>query len=327
MRIAAALLLASLLSACAQVAPETVGGSQVGGAGGASATPAPRVPPDWQIVTAHDLLIPLPPGWKKTTDALANSDRPDPIAPWILYFGDPSAAPAAARIVSIWIWPSASVDELVRDHFVNGNLSVISEKRIASTPPMHEVVGVARWSDASASGLYRARHLFLQADPERVVDVVVFGPRTPSSETEPTAEVRAIQETIATHVLSQPSPESAVCSRTRGADPSGVITTNGVLGIVRETYASAADLNGAFLMVRRGSTIGQRVEVKFQQVGSTAPASWVMYGVAAEPWRTPPAGWGDLVFRLGVKPIGFENSCWRLLVDGADTGLVLFVGP
>lgn len=325
MRIRAALIAVALVTGCGrEPLPDAVGTSQAGGPG---AVPSPTLAPDWQLVTAHDLVIPIPPGWKKTLDAPGNSDRPDPDAPWILYFADPSAAPATARIVSIWIWPSASVDQLIRERYVQGNLSLVSERTVVSPRPMREVVGVASWSDSGASGRYRGRHLFVQADPQRVVDVVVFGPRTPSSETEPTMEMRSIQETVIAHVVARPSPESASCPRTRGLDASGVITSNGTIGIVRDTYVSSADVNGSFLMVRRGSTIGQRAEVDFHQVGSSAPASRVFYGVAAELWRTPPAGWGDIVFKLGVKPIGFTNSCWGLFVDGTDTGIVLFVGP
>lgn len=249
------------------------------------------------------------------------------IAPWILYFADASAAPAAARTVSVWIWPSASVDQLVHGHYVQGNLSLVSEGAVSSPRQMREVVGVASWSDSGVSGRYRARHLFIQADPERVVDFVVFGPRTPSAESEPTAEMRSIQETVVAFLVSRPSPESASCPRSRGVDASGMITSNGTIGIFRGTYESLTDVEGAFLMVRRGSTIGQRVGVVFQQLGSGAPAASVSYSVAAEPWRTPPAGWGDLVFKLGVKPIGSVNSCWRLYVDGADSGILRFVGP
>lgn len=185
------------------------------------------------------------------------------IAPWILYFADASAAPAAARTVSVWIWPSASVDQLVHGHYVQGNLSLVSEGAVSSPRQMREVVGVASWSDSGVSGRCRARHLFIQADPERVVDVVVFGPRTPSAESEPTAEMRSIQETVVAFLVSRPSPESASCPRSRGVDASGMITSNRTIGIFRGTYESVTDVEGAFLMVRRGSTIGQRVGVVF----------------------------------------------------------------
>lgn len=117
---------------------------------------------------------------------------------------------------------------------------------------------------------------------------------------------------------------AAACPRTRASDASGVVTTNGVVGIAGETYVSARAVNDVFTMVRRDSKLGDLVTVSFAQVGSSAPATSVAYGVRARPERTP---WGDLAFPLGVKPIGFVHSCWRLLVDGSDTGIVLEIGP
>lgn len=285
--------------------------------------PSPTLPHDWQLLTEHDLTIPLPQGWRKTLDTPANSDRPDPANPRILYFGGSSSDPAAARTVAIWIWPTRSLDQLVRERYVQGNLSLISEGAVPSWRPMREVIGVASWSEGRASGRYRARHLFVQVDPERVVDVVVFGPRVPSTETEPTPEMRSIQEIIAGRIVA-PS-QQAGCPRTRSTDAAGVTTSNGVIGIVGETYASSAAFNDSFVMVRRAATLGERVAVVFEQVPPiTAPAMSVSYGVPASPRTT---AWGDIAFELGVKPIGFPNSCWRLVVDGADSGIVLFVGP
>jgi hypothetical protein len=277
------------------------------------------LPRDWQVLTEHDLTIPLPQGWTKTLDAPASGDRPDPASdPRILYFGLSPSDPAA-RFVAIWIWPSRSLDQLVRERYVQGNLSLISEGTAPSWRPMREVIGVASWSDGSAGGRYRGRHLFVQVDPERVVDVVVFGPRVASTETEPTAEMRSNQETIAGRIVA-PS-QQAGCSRTQGTDAAGVITSNGVIGLVGETYASSSA--DSWLLVRRGAALGDRVSLDFRQLGSSAPASLVTYGVPATLRQTP---WGEVAFPFGAKPIGFANSCWRLFVDGADSGIVLFVG-
>jgi hypothetical protein len=283
--------------------------------------PSPTLPAGYQVLTEHDLTIPLPQGWTKTLDAPANSDRPDPTNPRILYFAGTANDPAAARLVAIWIWPSRSLDQLVRERYVQGNLSLISEGTAPSWRAMREVIGVASWSEGSAGGRYRARHLFVQVDPERVVDVVVFGPRIASTETEPTTEMRAIQEIIAGRIVA-PS-QQAGCPRTQSTDAAGVTTSNGVIGIVGDTYASSA-ADESRLLVRRGAALGHRVSLEFRQLGASAPASFVTYGVPATLRQTP---WGEVAFPFGAKPIGFPNSCWRLWVDGADSGIVLFVGP
>ena len=122
----------------------------------------------------------------------------------------------------------------------------------------------------------------------------------------------------------RPSPTPvAGCAPTVTRDTSGVITNDGRIGIVGETFAVGDLLNEGTHVVRRGAITGDRIEVRFDQIGRTAPATWVGYGVTAAPLAT---SWADAAFMIPWKPIGFEDSCWRLVVDGADTGIVLAVG-
>ncbi len=113
------------------------------------------------------------------------------------------------------------------------------------------------------------------------------------------------------------------CQPTVIKDASGVITSDGRIGIVGETFALGDLMNGSISVVRRGAKAGDHISVEFHQIGSTAPATWVAYGVDATPLVTP---WANVVFRIGWKPIAFEDSCWRLIVDGGETGIVLAVG-
>lgn len=115
------------------------------------------------------------------------------------------------------------------------------------------------------------------------------------------------------------------CQPTTTHDASGVITIDGRVGIVGDTFTRSGD--GSFLVVRRGAVAGELASLQFTQIGTTAPATWVAYSASASPQesRTP---WGDAVaFPAGWKPIAFAGSCWRLIVDGTDSGLVLEVGP
>lgn len=117
----------------------------------------------------------------------------------------------------------------------------------------------------------------------------------------------------------------AECPATTTRDASGVITVDGKIGIVGETSTPSGD--GSFLVLRRGAIAGETASLQFTQIGTSAPATWVQYGSAADP-QPSPTPWGDPVaFAAGWKPIAFESSCWRLIVDGADSGLVLKVGP
>ena len=294
-------------------------------------TPAPpTVPSDWQRVTAYDIAIPLPPGWEKTLDTVGKSDRPDADPPQILQFVEKGANSAGAPSLSIWIWGSSSVDDLVRTRFVDGNLSFVSQARVPAARDVREVIGRASWSGPQGAGTYLARHLFTQVDAARVLDVITYGTPIPGTETEPSPDMRRIQEIIVHNVQSRPG---VACPRTLGTDAFGVITSDGTTGIIDRTYgsASAVALGDAFVMVRRGSVVGENVAVEFRQIGTSAPAAWVAYTVRAEA-RPTPAGvratpWDGAAFKLFVKPIGFADSCWRLIVDGADTGIVLQVGP
>lgn len=316
-------------AACASRPDETSQGS----APAAAPTPtpsAPAVPAGWQRLAAYDLVIPLPPGWQKTLDTVGKSDRAEADPPQILQFEEPEADPAAARVLSIWIWDGWSVDDLVRTRFVEGNLSFVSQASAPFARDTREVVGRASWSGPQGAGTYRARHLLAQVDATRVMDVITYGARVPGTDTEPSPELRRIQEIVASNVEAL---TGIACARTRSTDALGVITSDGVNGIIDRTYASVAAVasSDAFMMVRRGSVVGESVEVEFRQVETSAPATWVTYTVTGEP-RPSPAGvlatpWDGAAFTLPVKPIGFANSCWRLIVSGADTGIVLQVGP
>ena len=260
---------------------------------------------------------------------MGKSDRAESDPPQILYFEEQgNASVATGRALSMWIWDGWSVDSLVRTRFVEGNLSFVSQSPMPATRAMREMIGRASWSGPQGSGSYRARHLFVQVDSARVVDVITTGAQVPSTESEPSADMRQIQEIVAYNVSSS---AATGCPRTRSVDEFGVLTSDGLTGVLDRTYMSAAAINDAFVMVRRGSAVGQRVALEFRQVGTNAPATSVSYGVMAESRPTPagirPTPWDGAAFKLFVKPIGFANSCWRVIVDGADTGIVLQVGP
>ncbi len=123
-----------------------------------------------------------------------------------------------------------------------------------------------------------------------------------------------------------PAPVPSIptgCRPTTTRDATGIVTTNGRYGIDGSTVLSASATNDSFILVRRDASFDDRIAVELVQVGTSAPATSVSYSVGVSAHRT---AWGTLAFALGVKPIGFANSCWRLIVDGADTGLVFAVG-
>ena len=168
-------------------------------------------------MTAYDIAIPLPPGWEKTLDTVGKSDRPDADPPQILQFVEKGSNSAGAPSLSMWIWGSSSVDDLVRTRFVDGNLSFVSQARVPAARDMREVIGRASWSGPQGAGTYLARHLFTPVDAARVLDVITYGAPIPGTETEPSPDMRRIQEIIVHNVQARPG---VACPRTRSASRS-----------------------------------------------------------------------------------------------------------
>ena len=134
--------------------------------------------------------------------------------------------------------------------------------------------------------------------------------------------------TISRAPLHSPTPAPPAtpvtgCEPTRARDATGVITKDGRIGIVGETFAVGDLPSGGPHIVRRGTIPGDQISLRFDRIDITAPATKVFYGVTATALTTP---WGDAAFPFGWKPIAFEDSCWRLIVDGVDTGIVLAIG-
>jgi hypothetical protein len=122
---------------------------------------------------------------------------------------------------------------------------------------------------------------------------------------------------VATPAITPTSTRAIVlsCEPTRKKDAAGVITVDGRFGIVGEAFTYGEDMEGALWLVRRGAALGDSIALHFEQTTGKAPA--------ASPRTTP---WGDVAFKVGWKPISFSDSCWRLVVDGMETGLVVAVG-
>src|SRR5207247_3510608 len=102
---------------------------------------------------------------------------------------------------------------------------------------------------------------------------------------------------------SSPAPWASVCEPTIYRDASGVVTANGTIGIVGNAWISAdAAMNDYLVIVRRGGRGDDKMALRFNSVGNTAPATLVTYAVGA---RAQPNPWGAFVFQAGWKPIGF----------------------
>lgn len=121
-----------------------------------------------------------------------------------------------------------------------------------------------------------------------------------------------------------PAP-ATTCEPTSNRDAAGVLTANGVFGVLGDTtMSSAIAMNEPLVIVHRGAKGQDGLALRFDDIGHSSPATWVSYSVVARDHDNP---WGAFAFEAGWKPIGFAASCWRVIADGEDTGLVLFVRP
>jgi hypothetical protein len=138
----------------------------------------------------------------------------------------------------------------------------------------------------------------------------------------------ACGSTLGATSASAPTPSATsatTCQPTSSRDADGVFTSNGVYGVLGDTsMASAIAMNEPLVIVHKGAKAQDTLALQFNSVGNSSPATSVWYGVGA---RARPNAWSEFAFEAGWKPIGFAGSCWRLIADGDDTGLVLSVRP
>jgi hypothetical protein len=115
------------------------------------------------------------------------------------------------------------------------------------------------------------------------------------------------------------------CAPTSYRDASGVFTADGTFGVLGDTSTlSATAMNEPLVLVRKGAKENEQIALRFDDIGHSSPATRVAYSVGAKARANP---WSAFVFDAGWKPIGFAGSCWRVVADGVDTGLVLEVRP
>jgi len=98
-----------------------------------------------------------------------------------------------------------------------------------------------------------------------------------------------------------PSLSATAYEPTTRRDASGVVTANGTVGIVGNASISAdAAMNDYLVIVRRGGRGDDKMALRFDNVGTTAPATFVTYGVGA---RAQPNPWGAFFFRPAGSPL------------------------
>jgi hypothetical protein len=161
---------------------------------GAATSVAPTLPADWVVHEAAGLRIATPAAWLGP-EVLPAIESSGPRA-WVM-FRDPSGAEA----VTLMTWRDATASSLARAQY-QGELpkgDAPMELSLAEGSLTRTVIALtafAQWSDASGSGRYECRHLYVQVDPALVAAVIACGAHIRGTST-PTPELRRTQERVA----------------------------------------------------------------------------------------------------------------------------------
>src|SRR6267378_5043702 len=104
---------------------------------------------------------------------------------------------------------------------------------------------------------------------------------------------------------STPLYSSGGCQPTSNRDSSGVLTLDGLVGVVGDTSTPSGNaMNDYLVIVRRGAQDSDQIALRFDYVSGSAPPTRVSYGVSA---KIRPNPWGQFAFEAPWKPIGFPG--------------------
>jgi len=153
----------------------------------------PTLPPDWSIREAAGLRIAAPTAWLGP-DVMPARDSAGPRA-WIVFkdrFG--------AEMISFMTWRDTTASALAKTQHEaerpQGDLQDVTLREGTNTRAAVAVTAYASWYDATASGSYECRHLFVQVNPTLVADVIACGAHVRGTST-PAPDLLRTQEQVA----------------------------------------------------------------------------------------------------------------------------------
>src|SRR5438876_11272369 len=113
---------------------------------------------------------------------------------------------------------------------------------------------------------------------------------------------------------------NGICEPTTRRDAQAVATTTGQFGLVGSTSVAAEE---QVLVVWRNG--GPTTPLAITAYPLATPGGWVRWSVGGYGSASP---WGEVGYRLGLKPIG-SPGCWRLVPEGGrmEDGVVIEIRP
>jgi len=160
---------------------------------GVALADSPTLPPEWSIREAAGLRIAAPAAWLGP-EVLPASDSAGPRA-WVV-FRDRSGA----ETITFMTWRDTTAGALAKSQHEGerpqGELQDVTLREGTHTRAAVAVTAYASWHDATASGSYECRHLFVQLAPTLVADVIACGAPVRGTST-PAPDLRRTQEQVA----------------------------------------------------------------------------------------------------------------------------------
>ena len=161
---------------------------------GLSPTGSPTTPPDWSIREAAGLRIAAPAAWLGP-EVLPAREPTGPRA-WVVF-----REPSGAEALTLMTWPDTTASSLAASQFQSELPKGDAPRELtmvdaALTRTAIALTAYAQWSDATGTGTYECRHLFVQVDRTLVTDVIACGAHVRGSST-PTPDLRRTQERVA----------------------------------------------------------------------------------------------------------------------------------
>jgi len=115
---------------------------------------------------------------------------------------------------------------------------------------------------------------------------------------------------------------NGICEPTTRRDAQAVATTTGQFGVVGSTSVTPDD--DVLVVVWRNGGPATPLAVVAHRL-DPRPATRVTWAVGGYGSASP---WGDVAYRVGLKPIG-TPGCWRIMPEGGriEDGVVIAIRP
>lgn len=159
----------------------------------------PTLPLDWSVREVAGLRIAAPSAWRDP-EVLPARDAAGP-REWIVFRG-----PSGDETLTLLTWRGESAASLAASQYESERPRGQAPQALTFVDGSSARTGVAltafaSWYDATGSGSYECRHVFVQVEPSLVADVIACGAHVRGSST-PAPDLLRIQDRVVARLAS-----------------------------------------------------------------------------------------------------------------------------